>query len=69
MSEATANNTSVSNETSATTSRPPMVRAVTLPATPTSPLATSPWYRQKFELVCHTISVFNAFFYQYNISM
>ncbi len=61
MSEAIANKTSVSNETSATTSRPPMARAATMPATPTSPLATSPWYRQKFELVCHTITVFSNF--------
>jgi hypothetical protein len=38
-----------------------MARAATMPATPTSPLATSPWYRQKFELVCHTITVFSNF--------
>jgi hypothetical protein len=52
MSETTANDTPLANDTSTTTSRPPMVRAATLPSTPPSPLATNPWYQQKFEFVC-----------------
>lgn len=39
------------SETPAKSTHPPMQRATTLPATPTSPLAENPWYRQKFEMV------------------
>jgi hypothetical protein len=52
MSEKTVNETPPSNETPTTSSRPPMARALSTPSTPTSPLATNPWYRQKFEFVC-----------------
>ncbi len=69
MSETKVNDASPSNETSAAASRPPMVRAATLPTTPTSPLATNPWYQKKFELVCYTTDVFRNFFCQYNFCM
>jgi hypothetical protein len=62
MSETTVNDTSPSNETSTTTTRPPLIRAATMPTTPTSPLANNAWYRQKFELVCHVIGVINDCF-------
>jgi hypothetical protein len=32
--------------------RPTVTRTMSMPNTPTSPLATNPWYRQKFEFVC-----------------
>jgi hypothetical protein len=57
----TTNNAPLSNDTSATT-RPSFTRATSMPGTPTSPLATNPWYRQKFELVCYAIDVFSNFF-------
>jgi hypothetical protein len=69
MSETKVNAASPSNETSAAASRPPMVRAATLPTTPTSPLATNPWYQKKFELVCYTTDAFRNFFCQYNFCM
>jgi hypothetical protein len=31
---------------------PTVTRTMSMPNTPTSPLATNPWYRQKFEFVC-----------------
>lgn len=40
------------NETSTTGPRPVLGRTMSVPITPTSPLATNPWYRQKFEFVC-----------------
>lgn len=61
MSEATVNDAPPSNETSATATRPPMIRASTMPITPTSPFATSPWYQQKFELVCYIADEFCCF--------
>jgi hypothetical protein len=64
MSATAVNDVPPSNEKSSTNSRPPMVRASTMPSTPTSPLATNPWYQQKFELVCHVINAFrNVFFF------
>ncbi len=62
MSKTTINDAPLSNEKSTTTARPPMVRAATMPNTPTSPLATNPWYQQKFEQVCHAIDVISHFF-------
>jgi hypothetical protein len=63
MSETTAKDIPLANDTSTTTttSRPPLVRAATLPSTPTSPLATNPWYRQKFEFVCNAFD--HCFFF------
>jgi len=69
MSEKTVTDAPLANEKSTTTSRPPLVRAATMPTTPTSPLATNPWYRQKFELVCHTIDLINHFFCQHHFCM
>jgi hypothetical protein len=41
-----------SNETSSAVPRPLVARTMSVPITPTSPLANTPWYRQKFEFVC-----------------
>jgi hypothetical protein len=62
MSETKVTDASASNETSVTTSRPPMTRAATMPATPPSPLAKNPWYQQKFELVCYIFGIFRNYF-------
>ncbi|CAF1102884.1 unnamed protein product [Adineta ricciae] len=50
MSETSATKDNQMNETASKPSRPPITRATTLPTTPTSPLATNPWYQQRFEL-------------------
>ncbi|CAF3483831.1 unnamed protein product [Rotaria sp. Silwood1] len=50
MNETTIDDTLVSNKTLSTTSNPTLMRAVSMPATPTSPLAKNPWYQKKFEL-------------------
>jgi len=42
------------NKTNETSARPPLTRTLSMPNTPQSPLATNPWYRQKFEFVCHS---------------
>lgn len=69
MSETIVNDVPPSKETTPTNSRPPMVRASTMPTTPTSPLATSPWYRQKFELVCYIINKsYRIYFSLYHFS-
>ncbi|UJR29976.1 hypothetical protein I4U23_017523 [Adineta vaga] len=50
MNDISVNSEKHSHEISTKPSHPPMIRSATLPATPVSPLATNPWYRQKFEL-------------------
>jgi hypothetical protein len=46
------NNISQTDEASTAVPRPTMARTMSMPNTPTSPLANNPWYRQKFEFVC-----------------
>jgi hypothetical protein len=46
------NNISQTDETSTAAPRATMARTMSMPNTPTSPLANNPWYRQKFEFVC-----------------
>ncbi|CAF2526858.1 unnamed protein product [Rotaria sp. Silwood2] len=50
MNETTIDDTLLTNKISVTTYNPSLVRAVLMPATSTSLLAKSPWYRQKFEI-------------------
>ena len=57
MSETTFQGAPSSQHTSTVHPHPPLSRAATCPTTPTSPLAASPWYQQKFELVRHTIII------------
>jgi len=60
MSEVTTSNTSdVSTQTP--NPRPPILRTVSMPTTPTSSLAANPWYQRKFELVCSSF-FFRVFF-------
>jgi hypothetical protein len=63
MSEPTVNDAPLSNDKSTTTSRAPMVRSSTVPNTPPSPLATNPWYQNKFEFVCDIFNEFDHFFF------
>jgi hypothetical protein len=64
MSDKIVNDALNSNEKSTTTPRSPMLRSATMPSTPPSPLATNPWYQQKFELVYFIIiCIFCILFY------
>lgn len=40
------------NDKSLKNIRPPVIRAISMPNSPISPLADNPWYQQKFEFVC-----------------
>jgi len=72
MSEVTTSNTSdVSTQTP--NPRPPILRTVSMPTTPTSSLAANPWYQRKFELVCSSFFfrvffMFVVFFYSFVMS-
>lgn len=46
------NNKPQLNEIASAGPRPIIARTMSVPITPVSPLATNPWYRQKFEFVC-----------------
>jgi hypothetical protein len=52
------NNTPQSIDPSADVPRPTMVRTMSMPNNPKSPLANNPWYRQKFEFVCQIIVIY-----------
>lgn len=62
MSEKIENETDFSNKISTSDSSRTLMRMVSIPSTPVSPLAKNPWYQQKFEQVNNKKYYFIFFF-------